>query len=103
MYMYIYIYIYISLKLAINYLIDNCYFTVGNSTFRQVTGIPMASDRAPFMGNHFLYYFDDNDLYEKHFHEIYPEELGLKREHVSSTKASILDIDLGIKEKIIST
>ena len=47
------------LKLAINYLLDNCYFTIGNSTFRRVIGIPMRSDPAPFMVNLFLYYFED--------------------------------------------
>ena len=36
----------------------------------------------------------DNGLFEKHFKEIYPEELEMKRENVSSTKASFLDIDL---------
>ena len=63
----------------------------------------MASDRPPFMANLSPYYFDNNDLIEQHFHEIYPEELGLKKENVSSTKASSLDIDLGMKEKKIST
>ena len=29
------------LKLDPAYLLVNCYFTVGKSTFRQVTGIPM--------------------------------------------------------------
>ena len=37
---------------------------------------------------------NDDDLFEKHSKEIYPEELDLKNENVYSTKASILDIDL---------
>ena len=42
-----------------NYLIDNCYFTVRNSIFRQVIGIPEGSDTAPFITNLFLYYFEN--------------------------------------------
>ena len=32
-----------NLKLAINFLLDNCYFTVGNSTFRQLIGARLGS------------------------------------------------------------
>ena len=49
----------ISLKLAINYLLDNCYFSIGNMVFRQVIGIPMGSDPAPFMANLFLYFYEN--------------------------------------------
>ena len=51
-----------SLKLAINYLLDNCYFTLGTMCFRQLIGIPMGSDPAPFMANLFLYYFENKWL-----------------------------------------
>jgi len=46
------------MKLAIRYLMSNCYFTFGNRTFRQVIGIPMGSDPAPFFANLFLYYYE---------------------------------------------
>ena len=37
------------------WLIDNIYVTVGDKCFRQVIGIPMGSDCAPFLANLFLY------------------------------------------------
>ena len=39
------------IKDAIKYLMDNCFFTFGEKIFRQVIGIPMGSDPAPFMAN----------------------------------------------------
>ena len=42
-------------KDALEYLMGNCYFTFGSKVFRQVIGIPMGSDPAPFMANLFLY------------------------------------------------
>ena len=46
---------------------------------------------------------NDNDLFKKHFKEIYPERLELKRENIYSTKASILDIDPTTTHKIFGT
>ena len=43
---------------AIDYLLDNSYFKVGEKIFRQVIGIPMGTDPAPFMANLFLYYYE---------------------------------------------
>ena len=37
------------------FLIKNAYFCVGNLVFRQVIGIPMGSDAAPFFAILFLY------------------------------------------------
>ena len=45
-----------SFKEAVKYLMSNCLFTVGSLLFRQVIGIPMGSDPAPFMANQFLLY-----------------------------------------------
>ena len=45
-------------KDALKYLMDNCYFTFGEKVFRQVIGIPMGSDPAPFMANLFLYHYE---------------------------------------------
>jgi len=52
-----------SLKLAINYLLDNCFFTMGTMCFRQLIGIPMGSDPAPFMANLFLHHFEKKWLH----------------------------------------
>ena len=43
---------------AIDYLLDNSYFKVGEKIFRQVIGIPMGTDPAPFMANLFLYHYE---------------------------------------------
>ena len=51
-----------TLKEAIKYLMDNCFFTLGDRIFRQIIGIPMGSDPAPFMANLFLYYYESNHV-----------------------------------------
>ena len=51
-------------KNAITYLLDNCYFQVGNSVFKQNIGIPMGSDPAPFMANLFLYFYENQFITE---------------------------------------
>ena len=47
----------------ITFLIDNIYVKCGTKVFRQVIGIPMGTDCAPFLANLFLYF------YEFHFME----------------------------------
>ena len=47
-----------SLKIAMKHLIQNCYFTVGNTVLRQAIGIPMGIDPAPFWANIFLYAYE---------------------------------------------
>ena len=68
-----------SLKVAVKHLIENCYFTVGNTVLRQAIGIPMGIDPAPFWANLFLYAYEVNymaDLIASdkvkacHFHSI---------------------------------
>ena len=39
----------------ITFLIDNIYITVGKHIFRQIIGIPMGTDCAPFLANLYLY------------------------------------------------
>ena len=51
-------------KDAIAYLLDNCFFSIGDNVFKQVIGIPMGSDPAPFMANLFLYYYESKFLKE---------------------------------------
>ena len=41
-------------KDCIAYLLDNCCFIVGKQIFKQIIGIPMDSDPAPFMANFFF-------------------------------------------------
>lgn len=53
-----------TVKKAITYLLDNCFFTVGKDTFKQVIGIPMGTDPAPFMANLFLYFYENKFLQE---------------------------------------
>ena len=47
-----------SLKQAVKYLIENCYFNVGNIVMKQIVGIPMGIDPAPFWANLFLYSYE---------------------------------------------
>ena len=69
-----------SLKVAIEHLIKNCYFSVGNIVMRQKIGIPMGIDPAPFWANLFLYTYEHNYIKEliktdrvkaKHFHSTF--------------------------------
>ena len=46
------------LKVAVKFLIENCFFTVGNIIVRQAIGIPMGIDPAPFWANLFLYVYE---------------------------------------------
>ena len=68
-----------SLKVAVKHLIENCYFTVGNTVLRQAIGIPMGIDPAPFWANLFLYAYEVNYMADliasdkvkaRHFHSI---------------------------------
>ena len=47
-----------SLKDAVAYLINNCYFTIGEKVLRQVIGIPMGLDPAPFIANLYLQHYE---------------------------------------------
>jgi hypothetical protein len=49
----------------INWLIDNTYVSIGDKVFRQVIGIPMGTDCAPFLANLFLFSFEFQWMYEK--------------------------------------
>ena len=42
----------------IEYIIDNAYFLVGNKCYRQVIGIPMGTDPAPFIANLYLHHYE---------------------------------------------
>ena len=47
-----------TLKTIVEHLITKCYFTVGNTVFIQIIGIPMGTDPAPFWANLFLYFYE---------------------------------------------
>ena len=53
-----------SFKEAVLYLMENCFFTLGDHIFRQIIGIPMGSDPAPFMANLFLYSYESKYVKE---------------------------------------
>ena len=42
----------------IRYLIDNIYVVCGDTIFRQIIGIPIGTDCAPFLANLFLYSYE---------------------------------------------
>ena len=44
------------------FLINNCYFTVGDKLLRQVIGIPMGLDPAPYFANDFLFSYESKWL-----------------------------------------
>lgn len=46
-----------TLTLAINYLLDNCYFSWGSTCLCQLIRISMESNHTPFMVNLLLYYY----------------------------------------------
>ena len=47
-----------SLKVATKHLILSCYFIVGDKLFRQIIGMPMGIDPAPFWANIYLYSYE---------------------------------------------
>ena len=54
----------VSFKEAVKYLMNNCFFTLGDHVYRQKIGIPMGSDPAPFMANLFLYHYESKYVKE---------------------------------------
>ena len=43
-----------SLIESLNYLLDNCYFTIGNLVFRQIIRFPMGVDPGPYIAKRYL-------------------------------------------------
>ena len=120
---------------AIKFLLDNCHFKCGNKLFRQIIGIPMGSDPAPYFANLFLYRYEsrwlpkmkkenpvlarkfgrvfryiddllainDGNEFEKHYLEIYPSELELKKENVNNTETTFLELNICISDHSFHT
>ena len=74
------------LKAAVSFLVENCYFTVGNLVFQQAIGIPMGIDPAPFWANLFLYTYE-----EQYITNTIPSDPA-KARHFHSTKRFIDDL-----------
>jgi len=59
----------------IDWLIDNTFVTIGNSVFKQVIGIPMGTDCAPYLANLFLFAYEfeflNDTLKQKDFSTLY--------------------------------
>ena len=49
----------LSIKTLLEFIIDHAYFQVGDKIFKQIIGIPMGSDPAPFIANLFLYVYEN--------------------------------------------
>jgi hypothetical protein len=47
-----------TVKEAINFILENCHFKIGTGVFKQIIGIPMGSDPAPFFANLFLFHYE---------------------------------------------
>ena len=45
---------------AVKFLLENCFFTVGNKVLRQIVGIPMGGDPAPFFFFFFFFWLTFN-------------------------------------------
>ena len=108
------------------YLLDNFYFKVGDSLFRQIIGIPMGSDPAPYFANLYLYYYarkwilnlkktdlaaahnfrfidyliviNDRGDFERNMHNIYPVEMEVSKENSGFDAASFLDLQISITD-----
>ena len=75
-----------SLKSALKFLVESCYFTVGNTIRRQAIGIPMGIDPAPFWANLFLYQFE-----QRYITDLINEDK-VKARHFHSNKRFIDDL-----------
>ena len=75
-----------TLTISLKYLIQNCYFTVGNSLLRQKIGISMYFDPAPFWANLFLHTNEN-----KYMSELISNDK-VKAYHFQGTKLFIDDL-----------
>ena len=114
---------------------DNNNVTFGDKCFRQVIGIPMGTDCAPFLANLFLFAYEfkwldkqrkhNRDVYKffrycgryiddlmlinndgqmkKVMADIYPKELVLVPEDSDDQSCSFLDLQVVIKDSVITT
>ena len=60
-----------SLMECINFMMDNCYFTLGGMIFKQIIGVPIGVDPGPYIANLTLWYYENNfidKLYKVDYH-----------------------------------
>ena len=50
------------IKFLVTFLIKECHFHFANLIMRQVIGIPMGIDPAPFWANLYLYYYEEKHV-----------------------------------------
>ena len=51
-----------SLLESIDFLMDNCYFTLGDMIFKQIIGVPMGVDPGPYIANLTLWFYENKYL-----------------------------------------
>ena len=105
---------------ALHYLLDNIFIRFGSKLYRQIVGIPMGTNCAPFVADLFLFcyerdfmlslsdnnqadiieafnstsrYLDDLLNIEQMVGQIYPTELQLNKANSSDTEAPFLDLN----------
>ena len=80
----------------IEFLIDNNFVQFGGHLFRQVTGIPMGTNCAPFLADLFLYSYENEFLdishYRHYLKKIYPSQLTVEKANKSDYLADCLDL-----------
>ena len=56
-----------SLTSAVNFLIDNCYFTLGSLVFCQIIGVPTGVDPGPYIANLDIMKMGIENLYRRDY------------------------------------
>ena len=115
---------------AITFLLDNIYIRFGSKLYKQIVGIPMVTNCAPFVANLFFFCYErdfmlslsedtnlmlstsrflddlfniDNNFFDSMVNRIYPSELQLNKVNVTDTEASFLDLHFSIKDGFVKT
>ena len=47
---------------SLEFLLNNCYFTIGHKVFRQITGVPIGVNPGPYIADLTLWYFENKYL-----------------------------------------
>jgi len=76
-----------SIHEMIEFIIDNAIFSVGNRAYRQIIGIPMGTDPAPFMANLYLFYYEF-----QYMTRLTDEDFGVAKRFYGHTKRFIDDL-----------
>ena len=80
-------------KKVIEYFTRNCYSAIVDQVFRQILGIVMGTDSAPFFANVFLFYCESQvsliQIYKSNYHE-----LKFKKENQMNKNDNFLKIDI---------